>query len=337
MEAKAQLECPMVVKDFLRPKRLESDPSVSSKTYGKFVVEPFERGFGTTIGNSLRRTLLSALPGVAITAVKIEGVYHEFSTIPGIVEDTTDIILNLKLIRMRMVGDGLKEGPRKIRLEVKNRNGTITSKDIVCDPSVEILNPDQHICTMDGTGNLEMEMDVEIGRGYVPAEQNKKDNQPIGVIPIDSIFSPIKRANFRVEDGIMGKNRIYDRLILDVWTDGSYLPEDAIACAAKLLKDYWQIFINFDEPEEEEKEKKDDETAKLREILDKSVNELELSVRSYNCLKNADIKTIRELVLKTESEMLKTKNFGRKSLNEIREILTDMGLGLGMKPEDIPE
>jgi DNA-directed RNA polymerase subunit alpha len=337
MGGKTQLECPMILKDFLKPKRLEPDLSVTNENYGRFIAEPFERGFGVTIGNSLRRALLSALPGVAITSVKIEGVYHEFSTVPGIVEDATDIILNLKMIRFKMVGDGLKASPRKISLKVKNRNGAITARDIVTDPSVEILNPDQHICTMDRVGNLEMEMDVEIGRGYVPAERNKKDDQPIGVIPIDSIFSPIKKVNYTVEDALIGKNRIYDRLILDIWTDGSYIPEDAVACAAKILKDYWQVFINFDEPEEEEKEKKDDEVVRLKQILDKSVNELELSVRSYNCLKNADIKSIRELVLKSESEMLKTKNFGRKSLNEIRDILTDMGLSLGLKPEDIPD
>lgn len=337
MEEKTKAECPMILKDFLRPKRLEVDLSVSNETYGRFVAEPFERGFGITVGSSLRRALLSSLPGVAITSVRIEGVYHEFSTIPGIVEDTTDIILNLKQIRMKTHGDTLREGSAKIYLKVKDRNGVITAKDIVADPCIELLNQDQYICTMDGTGTLDMEMDVDVGRGYVPAERNKKDDQPIGVIPIDSIFSPIKKVNYRVEDALIGKNRVYDRLILDVWTDGSYIPEDAIACAAKLLKDYWQIFINFDEPEEEEKEKKDDEAAKLKEVLDKSVNELELSVRSYNCLKNADIKTIRELVLKTEPEMLKTKNFGRKSLNEIREILTEMGLSLGMKTEDIPE
>ncbi len=337
MEEKTQAECPMILKGFLKPRRLEADLSVSNETYGRFVAEPFERGFGVTVGNSLRRALLSSLPGVAITSVRIEGVYHEFSTIPGIVEDTTDIILNLKQIRMKTHGDKLREGSAKICINVKNRNGAITAKDITTDSSIEILNKAQYICTMDGTGTLEMEMDVDVGRGYVPAERNKKDDQPIGVIPIDSIFSPIKKVNYRVEDALIGKNRVYDRLILDVWTDGSYIPEDAIACAAKLLKDYWQIFINFDEPEEEEKEKKDDEAAKLKEVLDKSVNELELSVRSYNCLKNADIKTIRELVLKTEPEMLKTKNFGRKSLNEIREILTEMGLSLGMKAEDIPE
>ena len=336
MEENTQVECLMPFKDFMKPKRLEPDASVSTETYGKFVAEPFERGFGTTIGNSLRRTLLSALPGVAITAVKIEGVFHEFSSIPGVVEDTTDIILNLKMIQMKMVGNGLIESPKKIYLKVENRNGEITAKDIITDPSIEILNPDLHICTMDVIGSLDMEMDVEIGRGYVPAERNKKDDQPIGVIPIDSIFSPIKRVNYRVEDTLVGRNMIYDRLIMEIWTNGSYIPEDAIACAAKILKDYWQIFINFDEPEEEEKEKQDDKIAKLKEVLDKSVNELELSVRSYNCLKNADIKTIRELVLKTESEMLKTKNFGRKSLNEIKEILTEMNLGLGLKSEDIP-
>ena len=337
MDGEVKLKCPMILNDFLKPKRLEADLSVSNETYGRFVVEPFERGFGVTVGNSLRRALLSALPGVAITAVKIEGVYHEFSTIPGVVEDTTDIILNLKMIRMKMAGDNLKEGARNIHLNIKDRNGDITAGDIVTDPGVEIMNPGQFICTMDGSGTLDMEMDVEIGRGYVPAERNKKDDQAIGVIPIDSIFSPIKKVNYSVEEAVMGKNRVYDRLILDVWTDGSYIPEDAIACAAKLLKEYWQIFINFDEPEEEEKEKKDDKNVKLKEILEKSVNELELSVRSYNCLKNADIKTIQELVLKTEPEMLKTKNFGRKSLNEIREILTEMGLNLGLKPEDIPE
>lgn len=331
------MEYPMYLKDFLRPKRLEADSAVSTSTYGRFIAEPFEKGFGITIGVSLRRALISSLPGVAITAVKIEGVYHEFSTIPGVVEDTTDIILNLKEIRLKLVGSGDKEWPRKGYINVKDRSGPITARDIVTDPSIEVLNHDQVICTMDGNGSFEVELDMEVGRGYVPAERNKRDDQPIGVIPIDSIFSPIKKVNYRVEDTLIGKNRIYDRLILEVWTDGSYIPEDAIACAAKILKDHWQLFINFDEPEEEEKEKKDDQEAKLKEVLDKSVNELELSVRSYNCLKNADIKTIRELVLKSEPEMLKTKNFGRKSLNEIKEILVGMGLSLGLKEEDIPE
>lgn len=317
------------LKGFQRPKRLECDSNSLTNLYGKFTADPFEHGFGLTIGNALRRTLISALPGAAITSVKTEGVYHEFSTIPGVAEDTTDIILSLKEIRFKMYVDH----PKTVYIKAQGR-GEVKAGDIICDADVEVLNPELHIATLDSGASLEMEMTVEKGRGYVPAEFNKKEGQPLGVISIDAIFSPVRKTNFKVEDVLLAA-KSYDRLILEVWTDGSIVPEDAIAQAAKILKDHWSIFIKFeDKEEEEEKEQVDENLAKLQENMDRSVTELELSVRSYNCLKNASIETIRDLVQKTESEMLKTKNFGRKSLNEIKDIMTKMGLSLGMKLDD---
>ncbi len=316
------------LKGFQKPKRMEYDGDTLTDYYGKFTVEPFEQGFGITIGNALRRTLLSAIPGAAITSMKIDGIYHEFSSIPGLLEDATDIILNLKEVCLKLYVDH----PKTIYIR-SNQAGEIKAKDIICDADLEVLNPDLHIATLDEGYSLDIEMTVEKGRGYVPAELNKKTGEPIGVIPIDAIFSPIKKVNFKVEDVLMGA-KIYDRLNLEVWTDGSIVPEDAIAQAAKILKDYWSIFINFEDKEEEVEEEVDEELFKKHENLERNVNELELSVRSYNCLKNADIRTIKELVQKTENEMLKTKNFGRKSLNEIKEILSRMNLSLGMKLDD---
>jgi DNA-directed RNA polymerase subunit alpha len=315
---------------FQRPKRLEADRATLTPSHGRFVAEPFERGFGTTIGNSLRRALLSSIQGAAVTAVKIEGVYHEFSTIPGVLEDTTDIILNLKSLKVRLHGDET----RTIVLDAKGE-GNVTAKDIETGGHVEVLNPDLRIATLNKDGRLYIEMTVKRGRGYVPAERNFDEDHDPMVIPIDAIFSPVLKANFTVEKTRVGHATDFDKLLLDVETDGSITPEDAIAQAAKILKDHFQIFITFEEDPEEVVTHVDEERHRLLTNLRKSVEELELSVRSANCLKNADIKTIAELVQKTDSEMLKTRNFGRKSLNEIKEILTEMGLSLGMSLEDL--
>jgi DNA-directed RNA polymerase subunit alpha len=312
-------------KDFQIPKKLECEKESLTPVYGKFTAEPFERGYGTTVGNSLRRVLLSSIAGAAITSIKIEGVLHEFSNITGVKEDVTDIILNIKNLRIKLHSD--KTTAIHIR---KKGAGVVTGKDITHDSDVEILTPDLHIATLDKDANLDMELTVKIGRGYVPAERNKEEGMPIGVIPVDSIFTPIQKVNFHVENARVGRITDYDKLVLEVWTDGSVIPADAVAFAAKILKDHLTIFINFEE-KEEEIEKTEDQKEEINKNLLKGVNELELSVRAANCLKNADIKSILELVQKTESEMLKTKNFGRKSLNEIKEILEDMGLSLGMK------
>jgi DNA-directed RNA polymerase subunit alpha len=318
-------------RDLIRPKRLEVDPDTLTPTYGKFVGEPFERGFGITIGNALRRILLSSLQGAAITAVRIDGVLHEFSTIPGVAEDVTDIILNLKDVKLRMHA----EGPKTIRIKA-DKEGVVRAGDIVHDETIEVLNPDLHVATLSKNARLEMEMSVKHGRGYIPAERNKEEDAPIGTIPIDSIFSPIRKVNYTVSNARVGQITDYDKLTLEVWTNGSVRPEDAVAYAAKILKDQLAIFINFEEEAEALPTPAAEEQAKLNENLFKSVDELELSVRSANCLKNADIRYIGELVQKTEAEMLKTKNFGRKSLNEIKEILAEMGLSLGMKLDNFP-
>lgn len=315
---------------FQRPKRLEADRATLTPTYGRFVAEPFERGFGTTIGNSLRRALLSSIQGAAVTAVKIEGVYHEFSSIPGILEDTTDIILNLKSLKVRLHGDE----HRTIVIDAKGE-GKVAAKDIETGGHVEVLNPDLHIATLNKDGRLYVEMTVKRGRGYVPAEHDFDEDHDPMLIPIDAIFAPVLKANFTVEKTRVGHATDFDKLLFDVETDGSVTPEDAIAQAAKILKDHFQIFINFEEDAEEVVTLVDEEGHRLLTNLRKSVEELELSVRSANCLKNADIKSIAELVQKTDAEMLKTRNFGRKSLNEIKEILTDMGLTLGMNLEEL--
>lgn len=314
-------------RELIRPRGIVVDEANAS--YGKFVAEPFERGFGITVGNSLRRILLSSLQGAAITAVRIDGVLHEFSSVPDVLEDVTDIILNLKQLRFK--AHTLE--PRVLRLEA-NGEGKVTGANIIGDAQVEVLNPEQHIATISEGGRLTMELTVRTGFGYVPAERNKMPNMPVGTIPIDSMFSPIRRVNYNVTNARVGQRTDYDRLVLEVWTDGSVAPADGIAYSAKIIKEQLQIFINFDEEAEPEYEDKSAENEILQnENLYRSVDELELSVRSANCLQNANIKLIGELVQRTEAEMLKTKNFGRKSLREIKEILATMGLNLGMKLE----
>lgn len=317
--------------DLIKPKKLEIDPETHTPFYGKFTCEPLERGFGITLGNALRRVLLSSLRGAAITAVRIKGIYHEFSPIPGVIEDVTDIILNLKGVRFKMHS----EEDKTIYLEAKGER-VVRAGDFKTDGSVEILNPDWYIATLAKDGELYLEATVRMGRGYVPAENNKREGQPIGVIPIDAIFSPIKKVNYVVTQARVGQQTDYDKLTLEVHTDGSVTPEDAVAYAAKIIKDQISVFINFEEEKEETEEKAKPDVQPFNEFLLKPVNELELSVRSANCLKNANIRYIGELVQKTEAEMLKTKNFGRKSLNEIKEILSEMGLSLGMKLENFP-
>jgi DNA-directed RNA polymerase subunit alpha len=316
----------MLWKGFQKPKRLACNLDTLTDKYGQFNAQPFERGFGTTIGNALRRVLLSSIEGAAITAVRIEGVLHEFSSIPGVVEDATDIILNLKQIPLKMN----VEGPKTLYLNV-DQPGEVTSRLIQEDPDVEILDKDISLATVSEGGALSIEMRVKMGRGYVSAEKNFDEDLPIGYIPVDSVHSPIRKVNYSVEAARLGQMTDYDKLTLDVWTNGAVSPQDATGLAAKLLKDHMNIFINFEEEPVAEEVSPDRPPAVRNENLDRSVEELELSVRSYNCLKNANISTIRELVVRSEQEMLKTKNFGRKSLNEIKEILTAMGLGLGMK------
>ncbi len=298
--------------------------------YGRFSAQPFERGFGTTIGNSLRRALLSSIEGAAITAVRIEGVLHEFSSIPGVVEDATDIILNLKRIPFRM-----HTGDVKTLRVSRSEPGILTSGDIETDEGVEVLDGDVHIATVSEGGNLNIELRLKKGRGYISADRNFDDDLPVGYIPVDSVHSPITKVNFHVEAARLGQDTDFDKLLLEVWTNGSVTPEHAIGLAAKLIKDHMAIFINFEEEVEPVPEPIAVKPAQTQnENLDRSVDELELSVRSYNCLKNSDIRTIRDLVQKSEAEMLKTKNFGRKSLNEIKDILNSMGLGLGMRIDE---
>ncbi|NIS62243.1 MAG: DNA-directed RNA polymerase subunit alpha [Proteobacteria bacterium] len=318
-------------KELIKPKKLEVERETLTPFYGKFYAEPFERGFGITIGNSLRRILLSSLQGAAITSVKIDGVLHEFTSIPGVTEDVTDIILNLKEVKIKLHADG----PKTIRIETEGE-GVVRAGDIVTDDTIEIMNPDHPIATLSPDGKLKMEMVVKRGKGYVPAERNKEEDQPIGTIPIDAIFSPITKVNYTVTNARVGQITDYDKLTVEVWTNGCVRPEDAVAYAAKILKDQLSIMINFEEEDETDEEEMEHEQEQLNENLFKSVDELELSVRSANCLKHADIRLIGELVQKTESEILGTKNFGRKSLNEIKEILAEMGLSLGMKLENFP-
>ncbi len=313
-------------RDLIRPKKLEVDTATLTDTYGKFTCEPLERGYGITLGNSLRRVLLSSLQGSAITTVRIEGALHEFTTVPGVVEDVTDIILNVKTLLIRM-DDAT---PRTLVID-KQGEGEVTAGDIQCPTGVSVLRPEQHVATISKGGRLRMEMTSAMGRGYFTADQNKApEGMPIGVIPIDSLFSPIQKVNYRVTNARVGHRTDYDRLSIEVWTDGSVRPEDAVAFAAKILKEQLSIFINREEIEEAAAPQQS-ETDKLNEYLWRSVDELELSVRSANCLQNANIHYIGDLVRRTEAEMLKTKNFGRKSLKEIKEILAQMGLALGMK------
>jgi DNA-directed RNA polymerase subunit alpha len=317
-------------RDLIKPKRLDAEDRNLTSTYGKFVGEPFERGFGITIGNSLRRILLSSLQGAAISAVKLKGVLHEFSTLPGVREDVTDLILNLKEVRLRL-HDGLQDSAR---IEAKGE-GVVKAGDIKAGPNVEILNPELHLATLSKEGKLDADLTIKVGRGYVPAERNKDEEAPVGTIPIDAIFSPIRKVNCTVTNARVGQRTDYDKLNLEVWTDGSVRPDDAVAYAARILQDQLSIFVNFEETPEAA-ETPEQRHPSLNENLFRSVAELELSVRSANCLQNAGIKYIGELVQKTEPEMLKTKNFGRKSLNEIKEILREMGLDFGMQIQNFP-
>jgi DNA-directed RNA polymerase subunit alpha len=315
----------------IKAKSLDVEEETLSSTYGRFHVEPLERGFGITIGNSLRRILLSSIQGAAITAVQIKSVLHEFSTIPGVREDVTDIILNIKEILVKLHS----EGPETLRLKV-TKAGVVKARDIEPNPNVEILNPEHLIANLSEDGDLVIEMTVKRGRGYVPAERNREEGQSIGTIPIDALFSPIRKVNYTVTHSRVGQITDYDRLTLEIWTNGNVAPADALGFAAKILKEQLNVFITFDEGEITPKLQEVQETFKLNDNLFKSVDELELSVRSANCLKNAEIRYIGDLVQKTEAEMLKTKNFGRKSLNEIKEILSEMGLSLGMKLDNWP-
>ncbi len=318
-------------RSLIRPKRIEVDESTHTRFYGEFTCQPLERGFGITLGNALRRVLLSSIQGAAIVSVKIDGVLHEYSTVPGVKEDVTDIILNLKGVRLKHHQDG----PKSIYIDASTE-GTIMASDIVTDGTVEILNPDHYIATLSNNHRLKMEMVIKTGKGYVPARSERALDQPEGTINMDAVFSPIKKVNYTVTHARVGQIADYDRLVMEVWTDGSVLPEDALAFAAKILKGQLDIFINFDEVDEEEQHVEVEEKESVNENLRRHVDDLELSVRSANCLKNAGINLIGELVQKTETEMLKTKNFGRKSLNEIKEILAEMGLSFGMKLDILP-
>ena len=312
-------------KNLTMPKQVVPDPG-NTPGYGKFVIEPLERGFGLTLGNALRRVLLSSLQGAAITAVRIDGVLHEFSTLPGVIEDVTEIILNLKQVRLKLHGDGPKKGTFEVR-----GKGEVRAGNLIVDPEVEVLNPDLHIATLNKDGDLRMEVEIDAGRGYVSADQHSQTDRPIGVIPIDSMFSPVVKVNYNVETTRLGQRIDYDKLMIEVWTDASILPTDAVAVAAKILRDHFTLFIHFEEPiEEEVEEEVDEELVRIRKLLNKSVDELELSVRSSNCLRAAEIKSIGDLVQKGEPEMLKFRNFGRKSLKEIQDILSEMGLHFGM-------
>ena len=313
-------------RNLIKPKFLEYEKESGTPTYGRFIARPLERGFGQTLGNALRRILLSSLQGTAITNVKIDGVLHEFGTVPGVVEDVSDILLNLKQVRLK-VHSGDQD---TIRLDLKGERD-IRAEDIQCGENVTILNPDQHIVTLNSDGKLKMEMIVKMGKGYVISDRNKSEKDPIGMIAVDSIHSPVTKVNYTVTNARVGQMTDYDRLSLEVWTDGSVAPSDAVAFAAKILKEQLQIFINFEEIPEPVIEELAPEKPAFNENLNRKVDELELSVRSANCLQNANIRFIGELCMRTEAEMLKTKNFGRKSLNEIKEILSEMGLSLGMK------
>ncbi len=316
-------------KNFQKPKRLATDASTLTDKHGLFWAQPFERGFGTTIGNALRRVLLSSIEGAAVTAVKMEGVLHEFQSITGVVEDATDIILNLKQVPFKLSG----EGPKAIYLRA-DQPGVVTSGMIEADGDVEVLDKELYIATVSEGGRLDMEMRLKRGRGYVSADKNFEEDLGIGFIPIDSVHSPVRKCNYTVEAARLGQITDYDKLTVEIWTNGSITPADALGLSAKLVKDHMNIFINFEEELEAMGGGDDRKTEIHNDNLNRSVEELELSVRSYNCLKNANIQTIGELIQKTEAEMLKTKNFGRKSLNEIKEILTSMGLSLGMKIDD---
>ncbi|MBA4147385.1 MAG: DNA-directed RNA polymerase subunit alpha [Verrucomicrobia bacterium] len=313
---------------FEMPKRLTKDESSATDTYAKFIAEPFETGYGHTIGNSLRRVLLSSLEGAAIASIKIDGAMHEFATVDGVVEDVTDIVLNLKKVLFRM-----HTRETQTLLLSANKEGAVTASDIELNQNVELVNPKQHICILDKKKKFEMELEVKIGRGFCPGDENKKPDQAIGVIAIDSLFSPVTRVKYAVENARVGQRTDYDRLILEIWTDGRLSPDDALTQSSAILQHHLDVFVGYDKNAvefEEAETKQDDEKSKLRKLLNMSVNEIELSVRAANCLNNANITTVGQLAMKTEQEMLKYRNFGKKSLNEIKEKLTALGLGLGM-------
>ena len=317
-------------RDLLKPQALQSEDRSLSATYGKFVGEPFERGFGTTIGNALRRVLLSSLQGAAVAAVRVEGVLHEFSTLPGVREDVADIVLNLKQVRFKL-HEGLEA---TARIEARGE-GVVRAGDIQAGPQLDVLNPELEIATLSKDGALDAELIIKLGRGYVPVDRNKDEDAPVGTIPMDSVYSPIRKVNYTVTNARVGQRTDYDKLTLEVWTDGSVRPDDAVAFAARILQDQLSMFINFEETAEMAAEE-DALEPSLNEHLFRPVAELELSVRSANCLQNADIKFIGELVQRSEGEMLKTKNFGRKSLNEIKEIMHEMDLDFGMQIDNFP-
>lgn len=315
-------------KTFEMPKRLEVDKSTLTPTYGKFFAEPFERGFGTTIGNSLRRVLISSIEGAAVTSIKIEGMQHEFSSVAGVLEDGAQIVLNVKQLVLRYHG----KGPKKMYIDTK-KVGPITGKDIQADETIEIVNPDLVICTLTKEIPFKMEMEIGRGRGYLPAERNKQDGSPIGMVPVDSVFAPVNKVNFSVENTRVGQSTEYDKLTLEIWTNGAMSPEEALLYASNILQRHLDIFVNYGElPVEEEEEEEEDN--QFKDLVSKPISELELSVRSANCLEAANIKTIGDLVMKSEAEMLKYKNFGKKSLSEITAIISGMGLSLGMNIQD---
>jgi DNA-directed RNA polymerase subunit alpha len=314
---------------FEMPKRLVKEESSATETFAKFIAEPFETGYGHTIGNSLRRVLLSSLEGAAITSVKIDGAMHEFTTVEGVVEDVTEIILNLKRVLLK----AHSREPQLLRLSV-NKDGPVLAGDIELNQNVELVNTKQVICTLDRKKKFEMELEIKVGRGFCPGEENKKLDQPIGVIAIDSLFSPVTRVRYAVESARVGQRTDYDRLVVEIWTDGRLSPDDALVQASAILQHHLDVFVGYDKNAvefEEVVEKQDDEHARMRKLLAMSVNEIELSVRAANCLNNANITSVGQLAMKTESEMLKYRNFGKKSLNEIKEKLAGLGLTLGMK------
>ena len=313
------------------PKRLTKDESTATDTYAKFIAEPFETGYGHTIGNSIRRVLLSSLEGAAITSIKIDGAMHEFATVDGVVEDVTEIVLNLKKVLFK----AHTRDPQTLLLSA-NKEGEVTAADIQLNQNVELVNPTQHICTLDKKKKFEMELEVKVGRGFLPGDENKKPNQAIGVVAIDSLFSPVTRVRYMVESARVGQRTDYDRLVLEVWTDGRISPDDALTQASAILAHHLDVFVGYDKSAvefEEVVDKQDEEKSKLKKLLNMSVNEIELSVRAANCLNNANITTVGQLAMKTESEMLKYRNFGKKSLNEIKDKLTALGLSLGMSFE----
>jgi DNA-directed RNA polymerase subunit alpha len=313
-------------KSLQMPKEVKVEESTVTDRYTKFIVEPLERGFGLSLGNALRRTLLSSIQGVAPVALRIDGVLHEFSTIPGVYEDVTEIVLNIKRLRLKLNGDE----PKTLVLET-SKKGSLSAKDIKTNGEIEVLDPDHHLVKITEDVKFRMEIDVGVGRSYVSSEQNKKPDVPLGTIFLDSMFSPVQKVNFTVENTRVGQRTDYDRLILDIWTDGSLTPEDALCFASKILKDHFQLFIKLEEElEMAEEEEVDEETLKIRNLLKTRVDELELSVRSSNCLRAANIQTLEELAQRTEAEMLKYRNFGRKSLTELNTILNELGLSFGM-------